>query len=75
VVDPHWKGEKPAGITAAVRSSTELGFAIPRMFNGDTAEDTDAIQPLVNRLIFYPLSQFSGEMKTTNWRQLSSFPV
>ena len=39
IVGPHWKGEAPAGINAVVRSSTDLVFAIPRVFKDDTAED------------------------------------
>jgi hypothetical protein len=32
MVGPNWKGETPASITAVVRSSTPLGFVIPRIF-------------------------------------------
>ncbi|MFZ4470756.1 MAG: DUF1254 domain-containing protein, partial [Pirellula sp.] len=67
MVGPNWNGDTPAGITAVVRSSTELGFAIPRIFKEDTAEDTKAVQPLINQVMFYPLSQFDGKMKTTDW--------
>ena len=31
VVGPDWKGETPSGITAVVRSSTALAFAVPRV--------------------------------------------
>src|SRR5450755_3263688 len=34
MVGPNWKGEKPAGITAVVRSSTSLAFVIPRILMG-----------------------------------------
>ena len=46
IVGPKWKGEKPAGIEAVVRSSTALANAIPRVFMDDTAEDRKAIQPV-----------------------------
>ena len=36
MVGPSWKGEKPAGITAVVRSSTSLAFVVPRVFMDDT---------------------------------------
>jgi hypothetical protein len=39
MVGPDWKGEKPAGITAVVRSSTSMALAVPRVFMDDTAED------------------------------------
>ena len=45
IVGRNWKGEVPAGITAVVRSSTDLVFAIPRIQMDDTAEDRKAIQP------------------------------
>ena len=75
IVGPNWKGEVPAGITAVVRSSTELGFVIPRVFKDDGAEDTKAVQPVVSQVMFYPLSRFDGTMKTTDWSKLPIFPV
>jgi hypothetical protein len=75
MVGPNWKGEKPAGITAVVRSSTSLAFAIPRIFMDDTEEDRKAIQPLLSQVIFYPLSEFDGKMKTKDWSGLPHFPA
>jgi hypothetical protein len=75
MVGPNWKGTKPAGITAVVRSSTELAFSIPRIFKGDSAEETKAVQPLINQVMFYPLSQFTGKMKTTDWSKLPKWPT
>ncbi len=67
MVGPNWKGDPPPGIKAVLRSSTELAFAVPRVFKDDTPEDTKAVQPLVDQVMFYPLSRFDGKMKTTNW--------
>jgi len=75
VVGPGWKGEAPAGITAVVRSSTALAFAIPRIFMDDTAEDRKAIQPVLSQINFYPLSKFDGKMKTTDWSKLPHYPA
>ena len=75
VVGPEWKGETPAGITAVVRSSTPLAFAIPRIFMDDTAEDRKAIQPVLSQINFYPLSQFDGKMKIKDWSKLPHFPA
>jgi hypothetical protein len=58
-----------------VRSSTELVFAILQVFKDDTPEDTKAVQPALSQIIFYPLSQFDGKMKSTDWSKLPSFPV
>ncbi|VVN82626.1 hypothetical protein PS726_01210 [Pseudomonas fluorescens] len=75
LVGPDWKGETPAGITAVVRSSTALAFAIPRIFMDDTVEDRKAIQPLLSQINFYPLSQFDGKMKTKDWTKLPHYPA
>lgn len=75
MVGPDWKGEKPAGITAVVRSSTALAFAVPRVFMKDTAEDHRAIQPLLNQVLFYPLSEFDGKTKTKDWPKLPRLPA
>ena len=75
IAGPNWRGEVPKGINAVVRSSTELGFVIPRIFKDDTAEDTKAIEPFLNQIVFYPLSQFDGKLKTTEWSKLPHFPA
>jgi len=75
MVGPNWKGENPTGLTAVVRSSTSVVFAVPRIFMDDTAEDHAAIQPVLNQIDFYPLSQFDGKMKTTDWSKLPHFPA
>ncbi|MBU4564933.1 MAG: DUF1254 domain-containing protein [Desulfarculus sp.] len=75
LVGPNWKGATPAGITAVIRCPTELGFAIPRIFKDDTAQDTKAVQPLLSRIVFYPLSRYDGKMKVVDWSRLPHFPV
>jgi hypothetical protein len=75
MVGPDWKGEKPAGITAVVRSSTSLAFVVPRVFMDDTAEDHAAIQSLLSQVVYYPLSEFDGKMKTKDWSKLPHFPA
>jgi hypothetical protein len=73
LVGPNWKGDKPDGIEAVIRSPTELANGIPRVFMDDTPEDRKAIQPLINQIVFYPLSQFTGKMKSIDWRNVPSF--
>ena len=58
-----------------VRSSTELAFVAPRIFKDDNAEDTKAIQTVLGPVMFYPLSQFDGKMKTTDWSKVPHFPM
>jgi hypothetical protein len=74
VVGPNWKGETPKEITAVLRSSTTVVFAIPRVFMDDTPEDHAAIQPLLSQIVFYPLSRFDGQMKTMDWSKLPPLP-
>jgi hypothetical protein len=75
IVGRNWKGEVPAGITAVVRSPTDLVFAIPRIQMDDTAEDKKAIQPIVSQFMMYPLSEFDGKMKTKDWSKIPSVPI
>jgi len=75
LVGPNWDGEVPAGITAVTRSSTELAMTVPRIFMDDTDEDRAAIQPLVNQVDAYPLTEFDGTMKTKAWSDIPSYPT
>ena len=71
---PNWKGDKPNGIEAVLRSSTALANGIPRVFMDDTPEDRKAIQPLINQIVFYPLKNFDGKMKTVEWLKAPDIP-
>lgn len=75
IVGPNWQGTVPAGISGVVRSSTDLAFAIPRIFKEDSAQDTNALLPSLSQVMFYPLSQFDGKMKSTDWTKLPSYPA
>ncbi|MCO8122747.1 DUF1254 domain-containing protein [Stieleria sp. TO1_6] len=75
VVGPNWDGKKPEGITAVLQSSTEYGMVVPRVFQDDTAEDKKAIQPFINQIVMYPLSEFDGKMKTKDWSSLQSLEM
>ena len=74
IVGPNWKGEVPKGITAAIRSSTDLVFVVPRVFKEATPEDTAAVQPVIDQIVMYPLSQFDGKMKTKDYSQVAALP-
>ncbi len=75
MVGPNWKGNVPEGINAVVRSSTDLVFCVPRIFKESSAEDTAAVQPLLNQVVFYPLSKYDGKTKTTDWSKLPHVPA
>src|SRR5262245_7988187 len=57
-----------------VRSSTNSVLAAPRIFMDDTPEDHRAIQSVLSHINFYPLSEFDGKMKVTDWSKLPHFP-
>ena len=75
IVGRNWNGETPKGITAVMRSPTDLVFFVPRIFKDSTPEDTAAVQPLINQVVMYPLSKFDGTMKTRDYSKSPDFPV
>lgn len=75
MVGPNWNGKAPDGISGTFRSSTELAAFCPRVLLNDTAEDRQAIQPILNQIMVYPVDQFDGKMKTKDWKKVPSFPV
>lgn len=75
LVGPNWDGNTPDGITGVVQASTSLANIVPRVFMNDTDEDRAAIQPLVNQIVAYPLSEFTGEMKTMDWANAEDIPT
>ncbi|WP_291386908.1 DUF1254 domain-containing protein [Achromobacter sp. UBA5777] len=74
LVGPNWKGEKPAGVQAIIRSPTALANAIPRIFMDDTDADRQAIQKKINQVVFYPLKDFDGKMKSIDWKSTADIP-
>lgn len=72
---PNWKGEKPDGVEAIVRSPTALANAMPRIFMDDSMEDRAAIQGKINQVVAYPLKDFDGKMKTIDWKNTPDIPV
>jgi hypothetical protein len=75
IVGPNWNGEPPKGITAVVRSSTDLVFVVPRIFKDATLEDTKAVQLVIDQVVMYPLSKFDGTMKTKDYSKSPHFPA
>jgi hypothetical protein len=74
LVGPNWKGTTPEGITEVIHSPTDLVAIFPRVFQDDTPEDKAAIQPLLNQVMVYPLTEFNGKMKTMDWKTTPAFP-
>jgi hypothetical protein len=69
-----WNGRVPAGIVKIFRCPTRLGVVIPRAFQTDDATDKKAIQPVLQQVLLYPLSQFDGKMKTKDWSAMPKYP-
>lgn len=69
-----WNDKIPEGINGVFKSSTALGFVAPRVFQSDDPADKAAVQPLINQITQYPLSEFNGKMKITDWTKTKSTP-
>ena len=67
---PDWTGTPPPGIAKVFRSPTNVGFMIPRVFREETDADKQAIQPLLQQIMSYPLSTYTGQMQTHDWAHL-----
>lgn len=70
---PNWHGQVPKGIRQVFRSSTAVGSFIPRVFMDDTPEDRLAVQSVISKVGLYPLSEYDGKVKVTDWTKLPSF--
>ena len=74
LVGPGWQGGVPKGISKIFRASTNTGVVIPRVFQDDTIEDKLTIQPLLRGITMYPLAEYDGRMKSTDWSQILKAP-
>ena len=75
VAPETWKGDVPDGIAGVFRFDTRIAVCIPRVFMDDTAEDRAAIQPVINQVMVYPLGEYTGQMRRTDWTAAPSFPA
>ena len=75
LVGPTWRGDVPKGITKVFRSPTNTGFVAPRVFQDDTPEDKRAIQSVLPQIMMYPLAEYDGRMKSTDWSKLKKIPA
>jgi hypothetical protein len=70
-----WDGPVPAGITGVFRFDTRIAICIPRVFMDDTDADRAAIQDVINQIMLYPLDEYTGKPRTTDWSKAPSFPA
>ncbi|MFO0844557.1 MAG: DUF1254 domain-containing protein [Gemmataceae bacterium] len=69
-----WKGTVPEGIAATFRCTTRHGCVFPRVFQSDDAEDKKAVQAVLSKINVYPLSEFDGREKVTDWSKGKEYP-
>jgi hypothetical protein len=74
VTGKDWKGKVPDGITEVITCPTRYGLILPRVFQSDDPADKEAVQPLINQINQYPMSEFDGKMKTVDWRKTKTTP-
>jgi hypothetical protein len=74
ITGANWKGKVPAGIVKVFKCSTDLGVVVPRVFQQDDPADKAAIQPLIQQINMYPLSEFDGKMKIKDWTKMRKYP-
>jgi hypothetical protein len=70
-----WDGQVPTGIAGVFRFDTRIAVCIPRVFMDDTDADRAAIQAVINQVMMYPLSEYTGQMRVTDWAAAPSFPA
>ena len=66
--------QKPAGIAGVSVLPPRSPMPFRAVFQDDTAEDRRAIQPAINQIVFYPLKDFTGKMKTIEWSKAPNIP-
>lgn len=74
LVGPGWNGEVPKGITRVFRASSKTALVAPRIAQDDTPEDKRAIQEALTGIAMYPLAEYNGRMKRTEWSKLPRVP-
>lgn len=70
VVGPDWHGATPQGISKVFRSTTNLAMIIPRVRVDENSANEEKIQSLINQIVMYPLSEYSGKFKKISWAKL-----
>jgi hypothetical protein len=70
-----WAGQVPDGIAGVFRFDTRVAVCIPRVFLDDTGADRAAIQRVINQVMVYPLTEYTGRMRTTDWAAAPVFPA
>ncbi|MEU2233518.1 DUF1254 domain-containing protein [Streptomyces vietnamensis] len=70
-----WDGPVPDTVAGVFRFDPRIAACIPRVFMNDTDADRAALQPLLNQITAYPLAEYTGRSRTTDWSQAPSYPA
>jgi hypothetical protein len=70
-----WDGPVPDGIAGVFRFGTRVAVCVPRVFMDDTGADRAAVQGVINQVMVYPLSEYTGAMRVTDWAAAPAFPA
>ncbi|MGZ8400266.1 MAG: DUF1254 domain-containing protein [Methyloceanibacter sp.] len=71
---PRLERSQAGHIAGVFISSTNIGTIVPRVFQHDDKADNAALQPVLQQIVAYPLSEFDGTYKTKDWSKIPSFP-
>ena len=75
IAPASWEDQIPARIAGVFRFDTRIAVCIPRVFMDDTDVDRVAIQPVINQVMMYPLREFTGQLRSTDWTAAPVFPA
>ncbi|HTF22275.1 MAG TPA: DUF1254 domain-containing protein [Chryseolinea sp.] len=70
-----WNGDIPKGIEKVFKCPTKLGVMIPRAFQKDEPADKKSLQPVLQQIMLYPLSEYDGKMKLKDWTAMPKYPA
>ena len=70
LVGPNWAGTVPAGIERVFVAQTHSAVVIPRVFRDDTPADLEAVRALLQGIALYPVAEFDGRVRHTDWQAL-----
>lgn len=74
VAGPGWEGPVPAGIAGVFRCPTSYAYCLPRVFFTAEPGDREAALPAVNRIMAYPLAEYDGAFRETDWSRARWLP-
>ena len=75
VVGPEWDGDVPAGIAGVFRCPTRYAYCLPRVFFTAEPGDREAALPAVNQIMAYPVAEFTGRFRATDWSRARWLPA